>query len=193
MKIAYAAAALALAITLSGCKVRKAASFETAVATAIKRHVTVGGKNWKNPTVDNLDTLKSGGAHFQHRCQTCHGYDGHNTGVPFESQVYPPIPDLGSAEVQGFTDGQLKWIIENGVSPSGMPAWHGIVDDNTMWKMVRYIRHLPPKGSLGAPDVYLEAAEAPQTAGKDSKSKPTFRYKEENPQSKDLPGAYNSK
>ena len=165
---------LLLAIVFTGCKERQPWSVETSIATGIKRHITVRGKDWKNPTADAPDVIKSGGAHFQHRCQTCHGLDGHNTGIPFADQVYPPIPDLGSEEVQKFTDGQLKWIIQNGVSPSGMPAWHDVVDENTMWKMVRYMRHLPAKGSLGAPDVYLEAAEAPQTAGKDSQ--PILRF-----------------
>ncbi len=172
---ACVASMLWLGILLGGCRVRPPGSLEESLATGIKRHITVRGKGWKNPTADTPDVVKSGGAHFQHRCLTCHGYDGHNTGIPFADQVYPPIPDLGSSEVQGYTDGQLKWIIENGVSPSGMPAWRGVVDDNTMWKMVRYLRHLPVKGSLGAPDVYLESAESPQTAGKDSKL--TFRFR----------------
>jgi mono/diheme cytochrome c family protein len=166
-------------VSLSGLKVRKARSLENRVVVAIK-HKIIDGKSLKNPTPDMPDVIKSGGEHFQHRCQTCHGFDGHSTGVPFESQVYPPIPDLGSADVQGYSDGQLKSIIENGISLSGMPAWHGIIDDNTMWKIVRYIRHLPPKGSLGAPDVYLEAAEVPQTAGKGSK--PTYRFSEKDRQ-----------
>jgi len=166
-----------LVVSVAGCKVSKPGRFENAVAVQIKKHLTVGGNSWKNPTPDTPEIAKAGGEHFQHHCQTCHGYDGHNTGVPFEDQVDPPIPDLGSPEVQGYSDGQLKSIIQNGISPSGVPAWHGILDDNTMWKMVRYIRHLPVKGSLGAPGVYLEAAEAPQTAGKDNKS--IFRFKAE--------------
>ena len=166
-------------VSISGLKVRKVGSLENRVVVAIK-HKIIDGKSLKNPTPDIPDVIKSGGEHFQHRCQTCHGFDGHATGVPFESQVYPPIPDLGSADVQGYSDGQLKSIIENGLSLSGMPAWHGIVDDNTMWKIVRYLRHLPAKGSLGAPDVYLEAAEVPQTAGKDSK--PAYRFTEKDRQ-----------
>jgi hypothetical protein len=165
-----------LAMGVSGCEVREAGSLENKVAVLIKRHIMVGGKDWKNPTADTPDVIKAGGEHFQHRCQTCHGYDGHATGVPFANKLYPLIPDLGSEDVQGYTDGQLKHVIQNGISPSGMPAWGGIIDDNTMWKMVRYLRHLPPKGSLGAPEVYLEAAEAPQTAGKEST--PTFRFSE---------------
>jgi len=35
----------------------------------------------------------------------------------------------------------------------------GILDDEEMWNMVHYIRHLPPKGSLGAPGLYKEEEE----------------------------------
>ena len=47
----------------------------------------------------------------------------------------------------------------NGIGPSGMPGWKGIVDDDEMWKIVLYMRHLPAKGSLGAPALYKEEAE----------------------------------
>jgi mono/diheme cytochrome c family protein len=56
--------------------------------------------------------------------------------------------------VQSYKDGQLKWIIENGLSPSGMPASKGILTDEEMWSIVLYIRHLPPAGSLGEPPCY---------------------------------------
>lgn len=180
MKTLHTALIATFALGMAGCEVRKPGSFENRVAVMIKQNITVGGKGLKNPTADTPDVIKAGGEHFQHRCQTCHGYDGHATGVPFEDQLYPPIPDLGSPDIQGYTDGQLKYVIAHGVSPSGMPAWQGIIDDNTMWKIVRYIRKLPPKGSLGAPDVYLEAAEAPQIAGKESP--PTLRFSEKDRQ-----------
>ncbi len=71
----------------------------------------------------------------------------------------PPVPDLSSKDVQDYADGQLKWVIENGLDPSGMPAWKGILTDEEMWKIVDFIRHLPVKGSLGIPDVYKEEQE----------------------------------
>jgi hypothetical protein len=40
-----------------------------------------------------------------------------------------------------------------------MPAWKGILDDDEMWKIVHYMRHLPPKGSLGAPAIFEEKDE----------------------------------
>ena len=84
----------------------------------------------------------------------CHGLDGQNSGVPFAAAMSPPVPRLGSPDVQGYADGQLKWIIEHGIFPSGMPASRGILNDEEMWRIVLYLRHLPPAGSLGEPAVY---------------------------------------
>jgi hypothetical protein len=50
------------------------------------------------------------------------------------------IPRL---ETQHLTDGELDWIIENGVRLTGMPAWGpGGDDDSDSWKLVHFIRHL---------------------------------------------------
>jgi mono/diheme cytochrome c family protein len=48
----------------------------------------------------------------------------------------------------------LKWIIDNGIFPSGMPASKGVLQEEEIWQIVQYIRHLPPRGSLGEPAVY---------------------------------------
>lgn len=151
---------IAAALTLlAGCKASGPGNFETAVAREVKQKITIGGKDWKNPTPDTPDSIKEGGEHFQHHCMICHGLDGHATGVPFAMKMDPPVPDLASKDVQDYSDGQLKWIIQNGIGPSGMPGWNGILDENEMWLVVRYLRHLPPAGSLGAPEIYKEAEE----------------------------------
>ena len=144
---------------LAGCKASEPGKVESSVMTTVKQKVTVGGKDWKNPVAYGPEVLKEGQAHFGHHCQICHGLDGQNTGVPFAAKMSPPVADLKSADVQGYTDGQLKWIIENGIEPSGMPAWKGILEEDEMWKIVHYMRHLPSKGSLGVPDVFKEESE----------------------------------
>ena len=98
--------------------------------------------------------IEAGKAAFSHYCIACHGLDGQNTGVPFADSMSPPVPSLKSNNVQSYTDGQLKWIIENGLAPSGMPASKGILTDKEIWSIVVYIRHLPPAGSLGEPPFY---------------------------------------
>jgi len=91
----------------------------------------------------------------------CHGLDGQNTGVPFSDKMSPPVPALNLPSVQSYSDGQLHWIIQNGVSPSGMPASKDVFRDDEIWQLVLYIRHLPAKGSLGEPAVY-GGEQAPQ-------------------------------
>ena len=148
-----------IAIGISGCGVTKPGSIESTVAKQIKSKMTIGGKDDQNPIAYSEAAAKEGGEHFQHHCQICHGLDGQNTGVPFAEQMSPPVPDLTTKDVQDYKDGQLKWIIQNGIEPSGMPSWKGILEEDEMWKIVHYIRHLPPKGSLGAPAIFKEEEE----------------------------------
>lgn len=164
MKLSIMMAGLICILPLAGCKAGKPGGLEKSVITGIKHEVTIGGKDWKNPVPDTVEAQREGAEHFQHHCQICHGLDGQNTGVPFASKMAPPVADLASADVQEYSDGQLKWIIENGIGPSGMPGWKGIVEDDEMWKMVRFIRHLPARGSLGAPPIFKEEAEEHEAA-----------------------------
>lgn len=143
----------------SACKVSQPGSVENKVMDEVKQKVTIGGKDDQNPIPDTRANIDEGKGHFGHHCQICHGLDGQNTGVPFAAQMSPPVADLSTPAVQAYTDGQLHWILENGINPSGMPAWKGILEEDEMWKIVRYIRHLPPKGSLGAPEVFKEEEE----------------------------------
>ena len=153
LAVAVAAAAI---IALGSCKASTPGSLESSIAKEIKQKVTVGGKDWKNPIAYSPEVASDGQGHFQHHCQFCHGLDGQNTGVPFATRMSPPVPELTEKDVQEYSDGQLKWIIQNGIGPSGMPGWKGILDDDEMWKIVHYIRHLPAKGSLGSPDAFKE-------------------------------------
>ena len=147
-------AALSLLLLLAGCQARQPGSVETAVAQRIKHEITVRGKRETNPLPSTEENIQSGRQNFSNYCMVCHGLDGQNTGVPFADQMSPPVPLLTSRTVQSYTDGQLKWIVDNGIFPSGMPASKGVLQDEEIWQIVQYIRHLPPRGSLGEPAVY---------------------------------------
>lgn len=119
-----------------------------------KHHVFVGNKAVRNPLQVNPQSIAGGKEAFSHYCVACHGLDAQNTGVPFAENMSPPVPSLASKEVQSYTDGQLKWVIDNGIWPSGMPGSKGTLSDDEIWSIVIYLRHLPPAGSLGEPDIY---------------------------------------
>jgi mono/diheme cytochrome c family protein len=141
-------------MVLNGCRAKKPGTIETHSLNWVKHHVTVGGKKDKNPFPATVENIEAGKEAFSQYCMVCHGLDGQNTGVPFAATVSPPVPSLASADIQSYSDGQLKWIIEHGIAPSGMPPSQGMFGDDDMWKLVLYIRHLPKAGSLGEPQVY---------------------------------------
>ncbi len=136
-----------IVLYLAGCKAKPPSRIEKKLAHESKELV-IGGKDWHNPIPDTPSSAKLGAEDFQRHCQVCHGVDGHATGVPFAQNMSPPVPDLAAKDIQNYTDGQLKWIIENGIRLSGMPRWKGVLQDEEMWRMVRYMRHLPSKGSV---------------------------------------------
>ena len=142
------------AFTVCGCKVAQPSKFEDKTINYSKHHFTVGNKSEKNPLVDSAENRAAGKEAFGHYCVACHGMDGENTGVPFANKMSPPVPLLSSSDVQEYTDGQLKWVIDNGIRPSGMPASHGTLSDDEIWSVVVFLRHLPPAGSQGEPEMY---------------------------------------
>jgi len=150
-----AGALIALAaMLLSGCQARTPGGFETRLVEGTKRQLTVRGRNDRNPVPATQDNVRKGQKNFDSYCMVCHGLDGQNTGVPFADRMSPPVPSLKSAGIQAYSDGQLHWIIQNGIFPSGMPGSKDIFRDEEIWQLVLYIRHLPMKGTLGDPPVY---------------------------------------
>lgn len=139
---------------LVGCKARHPGSWETSMMTTAEHRLFVGNKKIENPLRPTSENVAQGRQAFSYYCVACHGLDGQNTGVPFAGRMFPPVPSLASHDVQSYSDGQLAWIISNGLGPSGMPASRGILSDDEIWSIVLYIRHLPPAGSLGEPAFY---------------------------------------
>jgi cytochrome c553 len=152
-RLLTAAAATFLA-GIIGCRNNPPGTLETKTMTFAKHHIVVGKKNEKNPLPDTAATRADGKEAFSHYCVACHGMDGQATGVPFVNHISPPIPSLASPDVQSYTDGQLKWILDYGIQPSGMPGSKGTLSDEELWSIVVFLRHLPPAGSLGVPDMY---------------------------------------
>ena len=97
-----------------------------------------------NPVPDTPEVLAQGRAHWADHCAICHGNDGAGD-TQMGKRTYPPAPDMRQPETQQMTDGELFYIIQNGIRLSGMPAWGGGSghDEEDSWKLVRFIRHLP--------------------------------------------------
>jgi len=154
MRVVIVAVATACLAGLTGCKASPPGQLETKTITYAEHHFFIRNKSQKNPLPNTPQTRADGKEAFSHYCVACHGMDGQSTGVPFAGHMSPPVPSLASPEVQSYTDGQLKRILDYGIWPSGMPGSKGTLSDDELWSIVVFLRHLPPAGSQGIPDMY---------------------------------------
>lgn len=141
---------------LRGVAAKPPGKLETVVIADAKRWLLVRNKKASNPLPADREAILEGKQNFSHYCYVCHGLDGQGTGVPFADAMSPPLPSLSSSSVQAYSDGQLYWVIKNGLWPTGMPRANGILADDEIWSIVVYIRHLPPAGSLPDPRAYAD-------------------------------------
>ena len=128
-------------------------ALEKVVARSVRNMaIPVRARNEQNPwkALDTADNEKEARHHFADHCATCHANDG--SGQEEMGQgLYPKPPDMRLPATQNLTDGELYYIIENGVRLTGMPAWgdpHPSGDarddrDEDSWLLVNFIRHLP--------------------------------------------------
>lgn len=119
-------------------------AFESALAAmALRAAIPAEAREKQNPVPESDDVIAEARAHWADHCSGCHANDGSGQ-IPLGQQMYPPAPDMRKDATQKKTDGELFYIIENGVRLTGMPAWGGNPKhEEDSWKLVRFIRHLP--------------------------------------------------
>jgi len=106
--------------------------------------IPIEKRNAPNPVPLTPEVLQQSLEHFADHCATCHANDGSGQ-TPIGKNVYPKAPDLRLADTQSMSDGELFWVIHNGIRFTAMPAW-GEGDpekDLDSWKLVHFIRYLP--------------------------------------------------
>jgi len=101
-------------------------------------------KSRMNPVSNSPEVIADGRAHWADHCYSCHANDGSGD-TPVGKNLYPPAPDMRLPATQQLTDGELFYIIQNGIRLTGMPAWGtgASHDEEDSWKLVHFIRHLP--------------------------------------------------
>ena len=119
---------------------------ETMVARKVRHFaIPANAQATPNPVLASAEELRDARIHFADHCAICHANDGGGKTTLGEG-LFPKPPDLRLPQTQNLSDGELFWIIENGVRFTGMPAFsnggeHGGTQDS--WKLVHFIRHLP--------------------------------------------------
>ena len=103
-----------------------------------------GAKARANPIRKTPDVLADARAHWADHCASCHANDGSGENT-MGKHMYPPAPDMRKSGTQDLSDGELFYIIQNGIRITGMPGWGSgsSHDEEDSWKLVHFIRHLP--------------------------------------------------
>jgi mono/diheme cytochrome c family protein len=118
-------------------------TIERSIAGTLRRAaVPAAARGARNPFPSSPEILDEARAHFADHCASCHANNGSGDTV-LGRGLYPRAPDMRKSETQSLTDGELYWVIHNGVRLSGMPAWGEPGRDDDSWKLVTFIRHLP--------------------------------------------------
>ena len=154
----FLAGAIALAVIVCGCgylilttqaggfsaRAQPVAAERWAARRARAMALPAGAKERSNPVPDSPEVLAEARAHWADHCAACHSNNGSGE-VAMGKHMYPPAPDMRQADTQSLTDGELFYVIQNGIRLSGMPSWGSgeSHDELDSWKLVRFVRHLP--------------------------------------------------
>ena len=119
----------------------------------------------ENPLIAHVSgaDLVAGRNLYQKNCAACHGYDGSGR-TAAGSGLYPRAADLRGPETLKRTDGDLFYLIRNGIRNTGMPGWQ--LPEQQTWQLVLFIRNLLP----------VVAANSPAPIGDTSKSGNLAQY-----------------
>ena len=118
---------------------------ETVIARTMRRlAMPRSARELTNPVPKSSAVLAEGMAHYADHCASCHANDGSGQ-TEMGTGLYPKAPDMRLKATQSLSDGELFYIIENGVRLTGMPAWSTGTDagKTATWHLVHFIRELP--------------------------------------------------
>lgn len=117
--------------------------FERSLATyVLNRSVAKRAPTSRNPFTSSPEVLRAGLAGYRENCVACHGAPGVDASEVGDG-LNPPAPDLTLPRVQARTDGELFWIVSNGIRMTGMPAFGPSDKPEEIWHLVAFLRHLP--------------------------------------------------
>ena len=72
-------------------------------------------------------------------CKFCHGMEGLGDGSMSDLQPMPPRNFTCKKYMNNIKDGELFWVIREGIFDSGMPSYKHL-SDKKIWQLIQYIR-----------------------------------------------------
>ncbi|MGA9884151.1 MAG: c-type cytochrome [Candidatus Acidiferrales bacterium] len=111
-------------------------------------HVPASYRRKANPYAGQADAIAAGHRLFLEHCAQCHQADAMGKGKR---------PSLRSDFVQHATDGEIFWVLRNGILSHGMPSW-SMLPGPERWQIITYVKSLGTANRALGP-----RADAPQS------------------------------
>lgn len=97
--------------------------------------------NLTNSLPNTPETMVEARRVYKVNCEVCHGASGRGDGpmTPYFQKAGPSVPvDFTSARVRGRKEGELYWIVTNGLGL--MPRFGPLLTPEERWAVVHYVR-----------------------------------------------------
>ena len=93
------------------------------------------------PYLNDPEIIRAGFNKYRKDCAMCHGTPASYPGEVGKG-LTPEPPKLWKS-AQDMSDGELFWVIRNGIEMTGMPSWSHEYKEKDIWSVVAFLKRLP--------------------------------------------------
>lgn len=134
---------LIIAVSIAACGSQETqTAFFGEESTEIQFEIPEIYDGLRNPYVNDPEQILVGEQLFEANCASCHGITGEGDG-PASGGINPPPGNL-AARHPSMSDSYMYWRISEGglMKPfnSIMPGWKGLLDEESIWQIISYVR-----------------------------------------------------
>ena len=98
---------------------------------------------YKRPSVPySAISVYNGKLLYRNNCIQCHGYSGHGDGIMVNDDLEILPANLTEPHTAYHTAGDIYWWLTNGMPPSIMPGFDGILSEDNRWDLINFLRTL---------------------------------------------------
>ncbi len=108
----------------------------TTMVHAVKRQAA----GVRAPRLDDARLVRRGVVLYHGQCEVCHGAPG-VAAAQVGRGINPDPPRLVKAGAK-WSDGEIYWIVVNGLMLSGRPAWGAAHSPADLWSIVAFVRRM---------------------------------------------------
>ena len=137
---------------------------------ALKATIARTAPKAPNPVPLTDENLKAGIALYAVDCAVCHGGpDAQPSDIA--RGLYQGAPQLAKYGVEDDDESETYWKIYHGIRMTGMPAYHGSLSDEEIWKVTLFLKNMdslppgPDKAWKAVPSVKRAGSTTPNPRG----------------------------